>query len=142
MGLIILSDLFEDSEFETCGRSYFQKVAWDKSVDPSLDPKEEKEEESENRPRKLSVSDLLKKDYYRVLGLEGLNGEQLRSNRSAYRKLVLKYHPDKMADPSSEDREIFLHVQEAYDTLGNLKNDERINVEMVSDLGTIRLMRI
>ena len=122
LGLIILSDLFEDSEFETCGRSYFQKVAWDKSVDPSLDPKEEKEEESENRPRKLSVSDLLKKDYYRVLGLEDLKWRATEDQiRSAYRKLVLKYHPDKMADPSSEDREIFLHVQEAYDTLGNIE---------------------
>lgn len=116
------SGLFEDSEFETCGRSYFQKVAWDDSVDTSPDPKEEKEEEENSRPRKLSVSDLLKKDYYRVLGLEDLKWRATDDQiRSAYRKLVLKYHPDKMADPSAEDREIFLHVQEAYDTLGNIE---------------------
>ena len=137
MGLIILSDLFEDSEFETCGRSYFQKVAWDKSVDPSLDPKEEKEEESENRPRKLSVSDLLKKDYYRVLGLEDLKWRATEDQiRSAYiiltKWLILLPRTGKSSYMCKR-----LMIRWV-----TLKNDERINVEMVSDLGTIRLMRI
>lgn len=39
--------------------------------------------------------------------------------RSAYRKLVLKYHPDKLTNPTPEDRQIFLRVQDAYDVLGN-----------------------
>ena len=70
--------------------------------------------------KKLSVEDLKKKDYYKVLGLEDLKWQATEDQiRSAYRKLVLKYHPDKIAEPSEEDRQIFIHIQDAYDTLGN-----------------------
>lgn len=70
--------------------------------------------------KKLSADDLKKKDYYKVLGLEDLKWRATEEQiRSAYRKLVLKYHPDKIAEPSEEDRQIFIHIQDAYDTLGN-----------------------
>ena len=61
-----------------------------------------------------------KDDYYKVLGLDGLKWMATEEQiRSAYRKLVLKYHPDKLTNPTPEDRQIFLRVQDAYDVLGN-----------------------
>ena len=80
------------------------------------------EEDVHTESKLLSVTDLKKKDYYRVLGLEELKWRATDDQiRSAYRKLVLKYHPDKMANPTPEDRQIFLHIQEAYEALGTIE---------------------
>lgn len=35
------------------------------------------------------------------------------------RKLLLKYHPDKMASPVAESDSLFLSIQKAYDTLSD-----------------------
>jgi len=80
------------------------------------------EEDVQAESKMLSITDLKKKDYYRVLGLEELKWRATDDQiRSAYRKLVLKYHPDKMANPTPEDRQIFLHIQEAYEALGTIE---------------------
>lgn len=50
-------------------------------------------------------------DYYKVLGLKkGASDDDIKK---AYRKLALKYHPDKNKSPSAE--EIFKEIAEAYD---------------------------
>ena len=86
----------------------------------SREEKEGAPSDKKEDTKKLSVEDLKKKDYYKVLGLEDLKWRATEDQiRSAYRKLVLKYHPDKIAEPSEEDRQIFIHIQDAYDTLGN-----------------------
>lgn len=55
------------------------------------------------------------KTYYDVLGLRrGCKQEEVRS---AYRKLVLKYHPDRSSDPKSA--EIFIELTQAYDVLSD-----------------------
>jgi len=75
----------------------------------------------ENHAKKISIDDMIKDDYYKVLGLEDLKWRATDDQvRSAYRKLALKYHPDKLASPTPEDRQIFLKIQDAYDTLGNV----------------------
>ena len=80
------------------------------------------DEDNQAESKMLSVADLKKKDYYRVLGLEELKWRATDDQiRSAYRKLVLKYHPDKIANPTPEDRQIFLHIQEAYEALGTVE---------------------
>lgn len=57
-----------------------------------------------------------KKDYYKVLGVTKNSTES--EIKKAYRKLALKYHPDKNPDnKSAEDK--FKEVAEAYDVLGN-----------------------
>lgn len=128
--------LFEETAYETCGRAYFMKVTWEEdqnaaaySVGGGDDPSEAANEEEttkkehedyEKHAKKISIADMKKDDYYKVLGLDGLKWMATEDQiRSAYRKLVLKYHPDKLTNPTPEDRQIFLRVQDAYDVLGN-----------------------
>lgn len=61
-------------------------------------------------------------DYYEVLGVtRDADHEQIRK---AYRKLALKYHPDRNPDdPEAEAR--FKQAAEAYDVLGNSETRDR-----------------
>lgn len=57
------------------------------------------------------------KDYYKILGLsKGATDEEIKK---AYRKLALKYHPDKNKTPGAEER--FKEVAEAYEVLSDKK---------------------
>ncbi len=58
-------------------------------------------------------------DLYGILGLEHLTYEAGDGDiKSAYRKLALMYHPDKIGESISEsDKEVWLKVQNAYETL-------------------------
>ncbi len=56
------------------------------------------------------------KDYYDILGVDRSADEQ--DIKRAYRKLALKYHPDKNPDdPNAEER--FKEINEAYEVLGD-----------------------
>lgn len=60
------------------------------------------------------------KDYYRVLGIpKGANEDEIKK---AYRKMALKYHPDKNKTPGAEDK--FKEIAEAYDVLSDSKKKE------------------
>lgn len=57
------------------------------------------------------------KDYYKTLGLtKGASDEDIKK---AYRKLALKYHPDKNKAPGAEEK--FKEVAEAYEVLSDKK---------------------
>lgn len=57
------------------------------------------------------------KDYYKILGLtKGASDEDIKK---AYRKLALKYHPDKNKAPGAEEK--FKEVAEAYEVLSDKK---------------------
>lgn len=60
-------------------------------------------------------------DQYAILGLEHLTYEAGEGDiKTAYRKLALMYHPDKMGeDVTEKSKEIWLNVQNAYETLIN-----------------------
>ena len=59
---------------------------------------------------------MAKRDYYEILGVsKGATEDELKK---AYRKLAIKYHPDKNPDdPTAEDK--FKEAAEAYDVLSN-----------------------
>lgn len=66
------------------------------------------------------VALMMGKDYYKILGLsKGASDEDIKK---AYRKLALKYHPDKNKSPGAEER--FKEVAEAYEVLSDKKKRE------------------
>ena len=55
------------------------------------------------------------KDYYKILGVaRDASEDQIKK---AYRKLALKYHPDKNRSPGAEEK--FKEIAEAYDVLSD-----------------------
>ncbi len=58
---------------------------------------------------------MTKKDYYEILGLD--KDSDKSQIKKAYRKLALKYHPDK--NPSKEAEEKFKEISEAYAVLSD-----------------------
>ena len=56
-----------------------------------------------------------KRDYYEVLGVE--RGAEPDALKRSYRKLALKYHPDRNQEPDAEAR--FKEVSEAYQVLSD-----------------------
>ena len=65
---------------------------------------------------------MAKRDYYEILGL-GKNASEEEIKKS-YRKLAMKYHPDKNpGDKASEDK--FKEAAEAYDVLSNSEKKQR-----------------
>lgn len=60
------------------------------------------------------------KDYYKILGLaKGASDDDIKK---AYRKLALKYHPDKNKEAGAEEK--FKEVAEAYEILSDPKKKE------------------
>jgi molecular chaperone DnaJ len=62
------------------------------------------------------------RDYYEILGLK--KGASVEEIKKAYRKIAIKFHPDKNPDdPSAEDK--FKEAAEAYEVLGNPEKKEK-----------------
>jgi magnesium-transporting ATPase (P-type) len=57
------------------------------------------------------------KDYYKVLELEF--GADIPTVKKSYRRLALKYHPDKNRAPDAS--KIFIEITEAYEVLNNVE---------------------
>ena len=57
------------------------------------------------------------KDYYRILGIS--RGATQDDIKKAYKKMALKFHPDKNKDPGAEDK--FKEIAEAYEVLSDRK---------------------
>ena len=63
-------------------------------------------------------------DYYAVLGID--KNSSITDIKKAYRKLALKYHPDK--NNSNEAKKKFQKIAEAYQTLSNKKTKKNYDV--------------
>ncbi len=72
----------------------------------------------------------MKRDYYEVLGLS--RSADKDEIKKAYRKLALKYHPDKNPD-NKEAEEHFKEVNEAYEVLSN--DDKRRRFDQFGHAG-------
>ncbi|MDI1356571.1 MAG: molecular chaperone DnaJ [bacterium] len=65
-----------------------------------------------------------KRDYYEILGItKNSNEEEIKK---AYRKLAIKFHPDKNPDDKSAE-EKFKEAAEAYEVLSNAEKRQRYN---------------
>ena len=86
----------EMGDYEDAVRD-FQQV---RQLDPSNQHIAQKLQEAQHKAKKAS-----RKDYYKILGLEKNATED--DIKKAYRKLALKWHPDKhQADP--EDKKVLI----------------------------------
>jgi len=66
---------------------------------------------------------MAKRDYYEVLGVSREAGED--EIKKAFRKLALKYHPDKNPDNRKEAEAKFKEVAEAYDVLNDAQKRQQ-----------------
>ena len=65
---------------------------------------------------------MAKRDYYEVLGLsKSASADEIKK---AYRKLAIKFHPDKNPDDSSAE-EKFKEAAEAYEVLSDGQKKQR-----------------
>ena len=69
-----------------------------------------------------------KRDYYEILGIS--KSADAKEIKKSYRKLAIKYHPDKNPnDKQAEEK--FKEAAEAYDVLSNPEKDkDMINLDM------------
>ena len=65
------------------------------------------------------------KNYYDILGVDRKASEQ--DIKKAYKKMALKYHPDKNKDPGAEEK--FKEIAEAYDVLTD--TDKRLALKFI-----------
>ena len=74
---------------------------------------------------------MAKRDYYEVLGI----GRDASASdiKSAYRKLALKYHPDRNPDNKAEAEERFKEASEAYEVLSD--EEKRANYDRFGHAG-------
>ena len=73
----------------------------------------------EARSRSEAATGAMGKDYYAILGVgRGATDDEIKK---AYRKMALKYHPDKNSDPGAEEK--FKEIAEAYDVLSDSEFD-------------------
>ena len=67
---------------------------------------------------------MAKRDYYEILGISKSSNEE--EIKKAYRKLAIKYHPDKNPDDKAAE-EKFKEAAEAYEVLSNPEKRQRYN---------------
>lgn len=77
----------------------------------------------------------VKKDYYEILGVKKTDSED--TIKKAYKKLALKYHPDKAAsDKKKEYEDKFKEINEAYSTVGDPEKRRKYDMGGESPFGS------
>ncbi len=78
------------------------------------------------------------RDYYIVLGVS--KDANLEKIKRAYRRIAKKYHPD--TGGSAEDREKFLEIKEAYETLADEASRKRYDQELEKKGSRLRISNL
>jgi curved DNA-binding protein CbpA len=91
------------------------------NIQEALSAKKRRTTSNQQRNKKPAAANQFESDdYYEVLGVS--KNAKEKEIKSAYRKLALKYHPDKAAEDEKESSEkIFVKVSEAYAVLSDDK---------------------
>ncbi|CAN0055561.1 unnamed protein product [Ectocarpus sp. 12 AP-2014] len=126
----------ETIEVETCGRTYWSFLQRARAIDNkqlgNVSAFTVDDEVDEEVCRVNAGVDFLPRDdltpelvpeltHYEILGFEKYgNGVGDEGLKKAYRKAVLKYHPDKTGVQDGEEDEVFMAVQKAFDTLTDM----------------------
>jgi hypothetical protein len=118
----------------------------DESEDPEdekavADSAEKAKETDYGKKRKTRTKEeiqkqaLLMENLYAALGLEELSLEAKEGDISkAYKKMALRYHPDKLGEKYGEaDKKIWLQVQKAYETLMDPEKRKRYDSTLPFD---------
>jgi len=75
-----------------------------------------------------------RRDYYEVLGVS--RDADAKAIRNAYRRLALRYHPDRSKEPDAEER--FKEIAEAYAVLGSPKKRAEYDARGFAGLSGMR----
>ncbi|EGR31789.1 hypothetical protein IMG5_101980, partial [Ichthyophthirius multifiliis] len=78
---------------------------------------------------KIQAKQAKKKDYYKILGVERNASDQ--EIKKAYRKLALKWHPDKNPENKEEADKIFRDINEAFQVLSDPKKNKCSILELI-----------
>lgn len=119
----------EDGEYEAARDS----IVTAKELDPSLDI----DGRLQRVTKKLNSQE--KKDYYKVLGIQKNATE--KDIKKAYRKLAMKWHPDKHSqdeDSKKKANKMFREINEANDVLSNPEKRRRYDMggfDMANGMG-------
>ena len=84
--------------------------------------KQSEKPQAEKRSPKITATE---KNHYKVLDVKSDASDN--EIKKAYRKLALKYHPDKNSEP--EAAEMFLRVQQAYEVLSDASARRKYDTE-------------
>ena len=119
----------EEGDYESARDSIVKA----KELDPSLDI----EGRLQRVTKKLNSQE--KKDYYKVLGIDkNANDKDIKK---AYRKLAMKWHPDKHShneDAKKKANRMFREINEAHDILSNPEKRKRYDMggfDMTNGMG-------
>lgn len=88
----------------------------EKALEEKRAKREREKKERDGGLLKIS-EDLKGKDLYELLEIEACSSAE--DIKKAYRKLVLVHHPDKMTDPTEDQKNHFLLIQEAFDIISD-----------------------
>lgn len=77
------------------------------------------------------------KDYYKALSLN--KDASYQDIKISFRKLALKYHPDKNKN-SEESKKKFMHIVEAYEVLSNESSRKKYDQSIISGTSESRLV--
>ena len=118
-----------DSNYSLGGEDKLKKSIEDykKVLELQAESEDQKEIKKKIQQAEVALKRAGRKDLYSVLGVsQGADDDELRK---AYRKMALKYHPDKQTGKSEEEKtaaeNLFKSVNEAYEVLSDKEKRER-----------------